>query len=144
MPMPPVPGFYAIFVKGNPSFCLGRDGTTYTLAMQTYDPLDKSLLWGVWPIHGSNGFFLQHLETTVCTTFSYSDHIGLTYLEPGNPDYVMMVDDVGEGYCAINNHNRSLVFDVQSSNYANGTLVVPYRWNGADNQKWQFVRTSAF
>ncbi len=142
MAMPPVFGFYVVFVKGNPAFCLSCDSTGNVI-LNPYHPKDGSLVWCVLPIHGSNGFFLQHIKTARCATFKDEGAITVAKLQQGDQDFVLLADDVGDGFCAINNVYEDSVFFVEGGDYRAKQPVIPWGWNGADSQRWQFVPNGA-
>lgn len=61
----------------------------------------------------------------------------------GRLDCLWRMDDVGGGYFAVNNYDRSQVFDVKGGGCDNGTAIVAWGWNKGDNQRWRFDEASS-
>ena len=136
------PGYYVIFSKQGSNTCIGLDSSN-NLCLQTFDATKSATTWLVEPAAGSDGFYLQHEDTGYCPHFGQDGSMPCASLDPNNTEYVIMADDVGDGYVAINNHDRSRVFDAKGAKNSVGTAIIPFRWNGNDNQKWRFTPTAA-
>lgn len=65
--------------------------------------------------------------------------INLNELDPWNEQFVLRVDDTGDGWVAINNHDQSRVFDATGNDPTLGVNVICFGWNGGDNQRWKFI-----
>ena len=55
--------------------------------------------------------------------------------QEGWDEQVVVLDDVGGGYVAINNHDRDRVLD-RSQSPEQDPFVISFKWNGHDNQQW--------
>jgi Ricin-type beta-trefoil lectin domain-like len=119
----------------------GTHGSCITVNID--DP--NGTTWQLDPLLLTNAFYLVHVATGwVCY---FSAQVGLILMvDPidgyaagsGGENQIIIGDDTGAGLVAINNVDKSLVFDVQGGNPALGTPVVPYKWNGGANQRWRF------
>lgn len=140
MPSPMFAGYYLIFSKTGGKRCIGVDGNN--LRLQGFDKSSNANTWIVNPIPGTIGhFFLEHQQTGKCARF------GVTPIQlfdfgddPDNLEFAMVCDDCDNGYTAINNHDRTRVFDDAGSK--SDGLILPFQWNGGDNQRWRFVSTT--
>lgn len=56
----------------------------------------------------------------------------------GWEEQVVLLDDAGDGFVAVNNHDRDRVMD-RSEAKVTDPFVVSFPWNGGDNQQW-FIR----
>lgn len=140
MPSPVFAGYYIIFSKLGGNRCIGVNGSNQ-LCLKPFDKTTNVNTWIVNPIPGSTGYILEHQATGLSARFA-SDPITLFDFsaDPNNMEFTMVCDDVGDGYTAINNHDRSRVFDDRASR-SDGTII-PFPWNGGDNQRWRFVSTA--
>lgn len=144
----PESGFYLIFTAQGNNMCLGLDTTTSPrrLVLQKYVPdAIPVLTWAMWPIPGSNMFYLQHFATGDCSRFESSDdqQVPVRALDPDDTEFVLGVDDVGDGNCAIKNHDLRRVFDCKEASNQEGTPIIGHKWNEGSNQKWRFVVVDA-
>ncbi len=55
--------------------------------------------------------------------------------QEGWDEQVVVLDDVGGGYVAINNHDRDRVLD-RSQARDQDPFVISFKWNGGNNQQW--------
>jgi hypothetical protein len=99
--------------------------------------------WGLHPLALTSAYYLVHVATGWVCYFA-DDNSGI-YLVDQNNGYaagqslgqIILADDTGEGLVAVNNYNKSRVFDVQGGNAVLGAPVIPYGWNGGANQRWR-------
>lgn len=156
----PSPGQYQILVKSKTGFAhkenmyLGIKWPTDpgpvhyqmpTLVVKTLNNIDPANEnWIVKPIEGTDGFRISRVgdPNSAVTFISTGDPIQLGFLDPTNQESVLHADDVGDGWVAINNHDRTRVFDARGDYPAPGADVLCEPWNHGDNQRWQFVPVS--
>jgi hypothetical protein len=94
--------------------------------------------WTVVPLLGTDSVYLLNLNANQFATFSDGKAIALRPLDVHDPGFIIKLDDVGDGWVAINNTGKDQVFDAQTP-AGPATPVIPYRWNGGANQMWKFV-----
>lgn len=105
------------------------------------DPIGIS--WQMHPLIGTNMFYLQHAGIGwVCVTGQHGSDIVLAqqlnaYAAGDNNGQLITTDDVGLGLVAINNFDKSLVFDVKGASIVVGTEVICWDWNKGNNQRWR-------
>ncbi|WP_341702873.1 hypothetical protein [Ferrovibrio sp.] len=140
-------GSYVIFTKLNPGMCLALDSSN-NCVIKNFDNTSDATTWVVQSIAGSTqGFYLQHMATRNCIHFGNDGQVRTQLLPTVGAqastalEYVVTTDDVGDGFCAINNHDHSYVLDVYRSGTNQGNSVVTFHWNKGDNQRWRFVPT---
>ncbi len=146
------PGKYRIILKANQSSALAL-GVKFTpvrpgvsnptlILMNQSDPALGT--WSVEPIEGTDGFRLIYSDVLngAVTFKSTGDPIGFNITNPYNEECVLHADDVGDGWVAINNHDRTRVFDGRGDDPTVGSDVICFAWNGGDNQRWQFIPIS--
>jgi hypothetical protein len=141
MPSPMFPGYYLIFSKIGGQHCIGVNGDK-KLCLKAFDKSSNANTWIVNPIPGTIGhFILEHQATGWCARFG-AEPIQLFDFaaDPDNLEFAMVCDDVDNGYTAINNHDRTRVFD-DAGGKPDG-MILPWKWNGGDNQRWRFVSTA--
>lgn len=140
MPSPIFAGYYLIFSKIGGKRCIGVDGNN--LRLQGFDKSSNANTRIVNPIPGTIGhFFLEHQQTGKCARFGVTPIQLFDFSQdPDNLEFAMVCDDCDNGYTAINNHDRTRVFD-DAGGKSDG-LILPFQWNGGDNQRWRFVSTT--
>lgn len=119
----------------------GTHGSCVTVNIS--DP--NGTTWAIHPLGLTNAFYLVHAATGwVCfftpaaSAICLVDQINSYAAGSAAEAQIIIGDDTGAGLVAINNVNKSLVFDVRGGNTAVGTPVIPYGWNGGANQRWRF------
>jgi hypothetical protein len=134
-------GYYLIFSKIGGKRCIGIDDSK-KLCLKAFDKNSNATTWIVNPVPGTIGhFFLEHQPTGWCARFGVSPIQLFDFSDdPDNLEFAMVCDDCDDGYTAINNHDRTRVFDDAGGN-ADGQIL-PFQWNGGNNQRWRFVSTA--
>jgi hypothetical protein len=118
-----------------------NNGTARCVTATISDP--NGISWEIHPLIGTSMFYLQHAGTgLVCVTNQQGADIMLATQQNGyaagdNLGQLITTDDTGLGLVAINNYNKSLVFDVKGANIAVGTEVINWPWNSGNNQRWR-------
>jgi hypothetical protein len=111
----------------------------------------NAVVWTVTPVEGTNIFYLSYIiqqneiliDGTSARFNGDRNTITLDSLyNPREPEYAMILNDVGDGWVAINNHDETLVFDAQGDHPELGASVQGWKWNKGDNQRWKFVPVS--
>jgi len=110
---------------------------------------DDCSLWQLAGIQGTAGFYLTNkkagaLQEAVPEAKHHfpsirfgSEALSLYPLDSMEPEFVLYADDVGDGYVAINNHDKSRVLDVRGGNRTAGASIFAWPWNGGENQRWR-------
>lgn len=143
MAVRPEPGQYVIFTKQAEKMCIGVDSRN-GLVLRTYNKVQTDLIWNVWPIPGSDSFYLQHSHFENCVRFSGGGvQLAIQPLQPLNHQFILHIDATGDNYCVINNHDGSQVFDCKKDGKSDGTPIISYAWNKGDNQVWRFAASLA-
>ena len=118
--------------------------------VQTTNVADDSSLWKLTGIPGTAGFYLTLQKPDLLQgpvpeakhnnpSLSFSDEgLKIRPLDTLSNDFVLYVDDVGEGQVALNDCYHVTVADVREGDSTPGTEVINYAWNGGDNQRWRF------
>lgn len=137
-------GTYIIFSSLGSKMCIGTSSDKTVLQLQTFDKTVSSNTWLVTPIGGSFGFNLEHQDTGNCARFGQTPIklLGLSG-DPNNMEFVLICDELQDGYVAINNHDRTRVFDLSQSKTSAGSAIIAFPWNGGGNQWWRFVPTAS-
>ena len=100
-------------------------------------------IWSVRSIAGTDGFYLISKSLSLAANSKGSeipeDPWRADALVPTDDQFVIRIDDVGSGWVAINNHDKTRVMDAKGSQPIKGAPVLKWRWNGGDNERWQFL-----
>ena len=99
--------------------------------------------WKVVPLVGTDACYLLNLTANMYATFSAGETIGLRPLDVYDPGFIIKLDNVGDGWVAINNTGKDQVFDAKGGSPTPGTPVIQYPWQGGANQMWKFVDSDA-
>jgi hypothetical protein len=132
-------GKYVVFLQVESNQCLGVNGGS--CALVKYNPQSSAATWNVRSVAGSRALLLQHVDTGLYLTFGQSP-MEVKPLDPNGTEFYIVLDDVGDGFVAINNHDESLVVDANVHYSDQGVPtgeVTPWNWNGGSNQRWRFV-----
>lgn len=96
--------------------------------------------WSIVALPGTDACYLSNDSAQLYACFSPNDkRVSLRPLDPFDPSFVIRLDNVGDGWVAINNGAKDQVFDAEGTGPKPGTPVIQYTWNGGDNQRWQFI-----
>jgi hypothetical protein len=97
--------------------------------------------WAITPIKGTDAYYLlnQNADLYACFTPD-SQVIALRPLDIFDPGFIIKLDDVGDGFVAINNSARDNVFTTQY-HPSPGAPVTRAPWQGSDAQIWKFVES---
>ena len=99
--------------------------------------------WSIVPLPGTDALYLSNDTAGLYACFSPdSKAITLRPLDIHDPGFIIKLDDVGDGWVAINNGAKDQVFDVEGGVPSPGTPVIADPWNGTDTQQWRFVDAS--
>jgi hypothetical protein len=97
--------------------------------------------WMVVPLLGTDACYLLNLTANMYATFSNGENIALRPLDVHDPGFVIKLDNVGDGWVAINSTGKDRVFDAKAPPTP-GSPVIQSPWNGGPNQMWKFVDSS--
>lgn len=131
-------GQYVVFLKYGSNLCLGVDADSKCQIVD-YNSASSAATWNLLSVAGNPGLLLQHIDTGRYLTFGQSP-IEVKDLVPNGIEFYIVLDDVGDGFVAINNHDESLVVDANGDTPSAGASITPWNWNGGDNQRWRFVQ----
>lgn len=98
--------------------------------------------WKVVPLFGTDALYLLNLTANMYATFSAGESIALRPLDVHDPGFIIKLDNVSDGWVAINNTAKDRVFDAQAP-LSPGSPVIQYPWQGGANQLWKFVDSDA-
>jgi len=94
--------------------------------------------WSIIPLPGTDACYLWNDNANMYACFTPDDHrISLRALDVYDPSFIIKLDDVGDGWVAINNSAKDNVFTAQDA--ANGGAVIQYPWAAGDRQRWKLV-----
>lgn len=134
-------GKYRVLLKTGNGLGMSTEGNYCCVALD-------SEVWKVTPVQGTNTFYLtydtyKNKEVSVEVTAYFDgdgNNIALAEtLDLSNPEFALILNDVGDGWVAINNHDETRVFDANGDNPKLGASVQAWKWNKGDNQRWKFV-----
>ena len=130
---------YIVYLKyGSSGLCLGIDAENVCRVV-TYESQGTGATWNLMSLPGNPGLLLQHIDTGFFLTFG-GDSMQVQPLVPNGVEFYIVLDDVGDGFVAINNHDGSYVVDANGDTPDVGALITPWKWNGGDNQRWRLVQ----
>lgn len=96
--------------------------------------------WSIIPLPGTDACYLWNDNASLYACFTPDDErISLRPIDVHDPSFIIKLDNVGDGWVAINNSKKDRVFDAKGGAPVSGTPVIQYPWNGGDNQMWQIV-----
>jgi hypothetical protein len=135
---------YFIFLKDTSqgTRCLDVGSNGVSLQANNFSVPSLTQNWKLYPAPGwetQGGCYLLNLAQQKFAAFGNSP-IQLVTFDATNVELFLLLQPVGDGWVAINNHNASRVMDTNMSdpNFA----VSPYKWNGGANQQWRLVNAS--
>jgi hypothetical protein len=133
-------GTYIVYLSTSDTACLGVDGNWHG-QLVTANTSNSSTTWLVEAIPGTPNVYMRHVQSQRFARFGHSDSIHVDPLQSSDKEFVIKLDDLGDGLVAINNHDRSYVMDANGNHPSVGANVSPWKWNRGDNQRWRFVST---
>ena len=96
--------------------------------------------WTLVPLPATDAYYLLNQTANLFACFASDDkRVALRPLDVHDPSFVVKLDDVGDGWVAINNGAKDRVFDVEGGHPAPGTPVIQHPWGDGTNQMWKFV-----
>jgi hypothetical protein len=93
--------------------------------------------WAITPIVGTDAYYLMNQSTNLYASFDPGGMIALRPLDIFDPGFIIKLDDVGDGWVAINRTDKNAVFQAQGA--VDGSPVVGQAWNASDSQMWKFA-----
>ncbi|HEV2865053.1 MAG TPA: hypothetical protein VGX37_00925 [Allosphingosinicella sp.] len=129
-------------LSGGASLWLGgvEDGSgTYWCDVEAGVPGPGAMeYWSIIPLPGTDACYLWNANANLYASFTAGGPgVGLRALDVHDPSFIMKLDDVGDGWVAINNSAKDGVFTAQQP--TPGAPVLESPWKGGDYQMWRFV-----
>ena len=96
--------------------------------------------WSVVPLPGTDSYYLLNESAELFACFDADGKpITLRPLDVLEPRFIVKLDNVGDGFVAINNSAKDRVFSVGGSPVNPGSPVFPAPWASGSDQRWKLV-----
>ncbi len=107
-------------------------------------PAAGLLVWSLREIPGSEHVFLKHEDSGLHARFAERNGmIALARLDLYDPLFALQLQDVGDGFVAIRNHEGSLAMGVRNGAREDGARILALPPTGSPSMQWMFGPPSA-
>lgn len=96
--------------------------------------------WSVVPLPGTDSYYLFNETAEQFACFEADGKpITMRPLDVLDPRFIVKLDNVGDGFVAINNGAKDRVFSIGGSPVNPGSPVFPAPWASSPDQRWKLV-----